>query len=93
LELKNLKGHDRLFALADIVTTTGHYFTPGCLQRCNWYPLDNTDLLLTTPADVRNGMEQTIAYARSIGVLVRMIGVKTQDGNPQHLAIFCEKGL
>ncbi len=90
---KDRERHDRLFALADIVTATGHSFTPGCLQRRNRYLVDNADLLLAATAGVRGGTEQTIAYARRIGVPVRMIGVETRDGNPEELAIFCEKGL
>ena len=72
--------HDRLFALADIVTATGHAFSPGCLQRRNRYLVDNADLLLAATLGVRGGTEQTVAYARRAGVPVRYLAVEEPEG-------------
>ena len=72
--------HDRLFALADIVTATGHAFSPGCLQRRNRYLVDNADLLLAATLGVRGGTEQTVAYARRAGVPVRYLEMGEAKG-------------
>ena len=74
--------HDRLFALADIVTATGHEFSPGCLQRRNRYLVDNADLLLAASSGIRGGTEQTVAYARRIGVPVRFLAMEGTEEEP-----------
>lgn len=76
---KDRERHDRLFALADIVTATGHSYSPGCLQRRNRYLVDNADLLLAVTCGVPGGTEQTIAYARKTGVPVQTLPVEGED--------------
>ena len=78
--------HDRLFALADIVTATGHEFSPGCLQRRNRYLVDNADLLLAATVGVRGGTEQTVAYARRAGVPVRYLEMSGTGENADEKA-------
>ena len=65
--------HDRLFEAADIVTATGHRFSPSCLSRRNRYLAANADLLLAAYAGLPGGTRETIALARELGVPVRFL--------------------
>ena len=68
--------HDRLFDEADIVTATGHRFSPTCLERRNRYRVDNADLLLAAYDGLPGGTRQTVEYARSLGIPVRVLGTE-----------------
>ena len=65
--------HDRLFAVADIVTATGHEYTKACMFRRNRYLVDNADLLLAAYDGQPGGTAMTCEYAREVGVSIRMI--------------------
>lgn len=65
--------HERLFALADIVTATGHHFSPYCMHRRNRYLADNADLLLAAYDGTPGGTAETVAMARALGVPVRIL--------------------
>ena len=62
-----------LFALADIVTATGHNFSPYCMHRRNRYLADNADLLLAAYDGTPGGTAETVAMARALGVPVRIL--------------------
>ncbi|MDI9505386.1 MAG: DUF1273 domain-containing protein [Clostridiales bacterium] len=64
---------DRLFAMADIVTATGHAYTKGCMFRRNRYLVDNADLLLAAYTGQPGGTAMTVNYARESGIQVRRI--------------------
>ena len=51
--------HDALVAGADIVTATGHRYSPSCLHRRNRYLVDNADLLLAAYDGRPGGTAQT----------------------------------
>lgn len=65
--------HDRLFASADIVTTTGHEYTKACMFRRNRYLVDNADLLLAAYDGQPGGTAMTCGYAQESGVAIRLI--------------------
>ena len=65
--------HDRLFAVADIVTATGHVYTKACMFRRNRDLIDNADLLLAAFDGQPGGTAMTCEYAWEVGVQIRLI--------------------
>ena len=64
--------HALLFARADIVTTTGHAYDRACMFRRNRYLVDNADLLLAAYDGQPGGTAMTVAYAREVGIPIRL---------------------
>ena len=62
--------HDRLFALADITTATGHAYGKGCMYRRNHYLIDNADLLVAAYDGQPGGTAMTCEYAKQTGIPV-----------------------
>lgn len=62
--------HDRLFALADIVTVTGHEYTKGALFARNRYIVTNADVLLAAYDGKPGGTAMTCDLARTYNIPV-----------------------
>ena len=54
----------------DNVTLISREYTPGCMQRRNKYMVDSSQVLIAARTGAPGGTEQTIQYARSLGVRV-----------------------
>ena len=54
----------------DHVTLISRMYTPGCMQRRNKYMVDSSQVLIAVRTGAPGGTEQTVRYARSIGVRV-----------------------
>lgn len=65
--------HDRLFALADITTATGHAYTRSAMFCRNHYLVDNADLLLAAFDGQPGGTAMTCELARRYDVPVMKI--------------------
>lgn len=54
----------------DDVTLISRDYTPGCMQRRNKYMVDSSQVLIAARTGTPGGTEQTIRYARRVGVRV-----------------------
>lgn len=54
----------------DDVTLVSREYTPGCMQRRNKYMVDSSQVLIAARTGAPGGTEQTVRYARSVGVRV-----------------------
>lgn len=62
--------YDYILHQCDDLTVISRDYTPGCMQRRNKYMVDSSDLLIAAHTGAPGGTEQTIRYAKSIGVNV-----------------------
>ncbi|MBR4458137.1 MAG: DUF1273 family protein [Clostridia bacterium] len=69
---ENRMRHDWLFAQADIVTATGHDYTPTCMARRNRYLVSNADLVLAAYSGQDGGTAATVRYADALHIPVRI---------------------
>ncbi len=60
--------YDKLFALADIITATGHEFTKGVFFARNRYLVANADVLLAAFDDKPGGKAMTCDLARTYNI-------------------------
>ncbi len=54
----------------DKVTLISHRYDPGCYQRRNKYMVDSSQVLIAARTGEPGGTEQTVRYAKSVGVRV-----------------------
>ncbi len=54
----------------DSLTLISREYTPGCMQRRNKYMVDSSQILIAARTGSPGGTEQTIRYAKSVGVRV-----------------------
>lgn len=66
----------RLVAACDYETMVQQQYSPGCMQRRNWYMVDHASLLIAVHDGLPGGTRRTIEYAlrRGIGIVDIPVG-------------------